>query len=142
MFKLIIAGSRDIDNYDLVKQLVLDTLHEWFHNHETGEYYYPVEVVSGRCPVGKHTYTTKEGIKVYGVDGIGERLAEEWGKTVKPFPAEFTRLGKKAGPLRNDKMAHYATRAIVIRFEESRGSIDMVKKMESWQKPCKEIVIE
>jgi hypothetical protein len=140
--KLIIAGSRDIDNYELVKQLVEDTLHQWFHSHETGNYYYPVEVVSGRCPVGKLTYMTKDGIKVYGIDGIGERLAEEWGKRVVPFTAQFTTLGKSAGPIRNEQMAKYADRAIIIRLTESKGSKDMVAKMNFFKKPFKEIIIE
>jgi len=149
--KLIIAGSRDIDNYELVKKIILDTLHEWFHTHKAilegfnpklDSYYYPTEIVSGRCPVGALTYTDPVGTKVYGVDGLGERFAEEYWIKVKPMPGDWARLGRSAGPMRNHEMAVYADCLIAIYSGESRGTKDMITKMKGMKKLYKEIEIE
>ena len=81
--KTIIAGHRDYQNYEEMKS-VLDAYHK-----ET-----PItEVVSG---------------KARGADTMGEWWAKQNNIPVQPFPAEWNKYGKAAGPIRNKQMAKYA----------------------------------
>ena len=98
--RVIIAGSRWIDDYELVKKHILRSEFEI------------TEVVSGCCR---------------GVDTLGEDFADEIGVPVKPFP--FVKGAGKAGvPIRNQQMAEYADALILIWDGESKGSLDMLRK--------------
>jgi len=119
--KTIIAGSRDITDYSLVKYSV----------KQSG--FNITEVVSGRCSSGEITFVTKEGIKVCGVDGLGEKWAEENNIPVKPFPADWKALGRSAGPVRNGEMAEYGESLILIWNGATRGSADMKNKWKDKQ---------
>lgn len=85
--RIIIAGSRDFSDYDLLKREVLNIVK---HDNRPKKF---VKIISG---------------KARGADTLGERFAEEFGLEVKGFPADWDGLGKRAGYVRNAEMAKYA----------------------------------
>lgn len=102
-FKVIIAGSRDFNNYDLLKEK-----HDFaLRNKANGN----VEIVSGTAR---------------GADRLGERYASEKGIRVKQFPAQWERYGKRAGYLRNKEMAEYADALIAFWDGKSLGTKMMI----------------
>jgi len=99
--KVIIAGSRDFNDYDLLcrkADKILSKQNE-------------IEIVSG---------TAK------GADKLGERYAEERGYPVKRFPADWGTHGKRAGYIRNEEMAIYADGLIAFWNEQSKGTKHMI----------------
>lgn len=106
--KVIIAGSRDIQDYPLVYACIERSV------------FTITEVVSGKCR---------------GVDALGERWAMERGIPVKESPANWTKHGKSAGPKRNSQMAEYADALIALPGEDSKGTRDMIRKMKALGKP-------
>ena len=98
MSKLIIAGSRTFNDYDLLKTN-LNTLNSI------------TEIVSG---------TAK------GADLLGERFAVENNIPIKKFPANWSKFGKSAGFLRNKEMAEYADTLIVFWDGKSKGTKHMI----------------
>lgn len=99
--KLIIAGSREFDDYDyLVKVLKNSNL------INTVE-----EVVCGMAR---------------GADLLGQRWAEEHNIPVKEFPADWNSYGKRAGFIRNEQMAYYGTTSLIFWDGLSRGSKHMI----------------
>lgn len=67
-----------------------------------------------------------------GADKLGRQYAESRGFKVEPHPADWSRLGKKAGSVRNREMAQSALekydKCMIIAFNlnNSRGTNDMV----------------
>lgn len=61
-----------------------------------------------------------------------DRLAEEWahkvGIQVEPYPADWERDGKAAGPLRNQRMLDSGKPDLVVAFPGGRGTADMVRR--------------
>ena len=99
--KIIIAGSRDITDYDLVKSIIIES------NFNI------TEVVSGCCR---------------GVDTLGERFAIENNILIKNFKPNWKSFGLYAGILRNKKMSEYADGLIAIsKSPISKGTLSMVK---------------
>lgn len=127
--KLIIAGGRNFGNWETVKRTI-----DYFLSETDDK---DIEIVSGRCSdkKGVHTFTTSEGIKVYGADGLGEKYALLRGYKVRPFPADWDRYGGRAGPIRNREMAKYGTHAVVYWDVTSRGSRDMIAQAKQYK--CK-----
>lgn len=111
--KVIIAGSRDITDYDTVVESMGDCSFD------------ATEIVSG-CAKG--------------VDTIGERIADNLDIPLKKFPANWDKHGKAAGPIRNRQMAEYADAAIVI-HNGSKGSLNMIQQMKKLNKPVYEVKI-
>ena len=110
MTRVIIAGSRDIDDYDLLLEAIKDSCFEI------------TEVVSGAC------LNKKPGIELSkGVDGLGERYAGENNLGIRFFVADWDTHGKAAGPIRNAQMADYADALICIYKTDSRGSKNMIR---------------
>ena len=108
--KCVIAGSRGIDNYELLEQAFTS------------------------CPwSGMITEIVSGGAK--GVDRMGERLAKEIGLELTKFPADWS-LGKAAGHIRNKDMAKYTDIAIILWDGHSRGSKNMIENMKKLDKPC------
>ena len=111
MTRIIIAGSRFFFDYDKM----LNTLNDLgIHIINTID---PVEIVSGHAQ---------------GADALGEKFAKDYGYPLKTFPAEWEKYGKAAGPIRNEKMAKYASeadRGMLIAFPmgESRGTHNMIE---------------
>jgi len=98
--KTIIAGSRDIIDYDFVKDVINSCPWEI------------TEVVSGGAT---------------GVDTLGEKWAGEKGIAVRKFPAEWDKWGRSAGPLRNTQMADYADALVLVWDGISQGSGHMLE---------------
>lgn len=127
--KTIIAGSRDITNYNLLSKAVIDS------NFSI------TEVV---CGLAK------------GVDMLGEAWATQNSIPVKYFPADWdsinlpgaviriNKFGKKynaaAGSIRNGEMAAYAD-ALILIHHNSNGSLDMLKQAKQKKLLIYEVVI-
>ncbi len=102
--KVIVAGSRSITNYNLIKSYLDDFAEEFFLS----------EVVSGGAS---------------GVDRLGERWSLESGHgQAKIFPYD-TSKGKFGGFSRNNEMAEYADMLIAFWDGESRGTKHMIHRM-------------
>ena len=106
--RVIIAGSRNLENYLLVVQAM----------QRCG--YDVTEVVSG-CATG--------------IDTLGERWARSNNLPIKEMPANWNQHGKAAGPIRNREMAKYADAAVIIWDGKSPGTRNMVDEMIRQKKP-------
>jgi len=103
--KTIIAGSRNINDYDLLKFVINDC---------------PFEITEVVCGLAN------------GVDKMGERWAIENKIPVKYLSPDWNRFGKKAGILRNEQMAEYAQALIYLWDGKSKGTkhmVDYAKKL-------------
>lgn len=103
--KVIIAGGRDFNDYELLKAelnliLCIRVMRE------------DLEILSG-------------GAK--GADALGEQYAKEYNVPVKRFPADWNKYGKSAGPIRNTEMAKYAEGCIVFWDGKSKGTKNMIE---------------
>lgn len=108
--KVIIAGSRSIVDYKLVKKY-LDELKDKIE---------VTTIVSGRAR---------------GVDSLGEKYAKENNINLELFPANWNLHGKAAGPIRNKQMGDFADVLICFWDGVSSGSQHMVSYMKSLNKP-------
>ena len=113
MRRIIIAGSRNYSNYDVIRSAMstFDLLEKYKPEN--------IEIVSGGCR---------------GVDTLAEKFAKEFGYKFTEFPADWS-LGKRAGYLRNKQMAEYAAKenGMLVAFWDmkSRGTklmIELAKK--------------
>lgn len=101
--KIIIAGGRDFDNYNMVEQTMknLDL---------------PVtEIVCGCAP---------------GADRLGEKWAINNGIKVTYFPVDWDNYGIFAGFIRNAEMAEYADYLVAFWDMKSSGTKHMIETME------------
>lgn len=96
--RVIIAGSRTIDNYELVKYCV----------QQSG-----------------FTITTVISGTANGADKLGEQYANENNIPIKRFVPNWTKFGKSAGYKRNVEMAENADALVIIIENNSRGSTHM-----------------
>lgn len=100
--KLIIAGTRAFNRYDILKKYV----EEYIEKHQGKE----IEIVSGHAE---------------GADKLGEKFAEEKGYPLTIFRANWDKYGRAAGPIRNEEMAKYATHCIIFWDGKSPGTRNM-----------------
>ena len=68
-----------------------------------------------------------------GADMLAHDLAEAYGAITVPFPADWDKYGKAAGPIRNKQMLDEGKPDMVIAFldrpeSESRGTANMIKQ--------------
>ena len=98
--KVIVAGSRNISSYELVK----DAIENSGFDADT--------VVSG-C--------------AQGVDKLGEQWAKNNNKKVQRFPANWEKYGKQAGFLRNVQMAENADALVAVWDGKSSGTKHMIE---------------
>lgn len=110
-YKLIVAGSRSIRDYGLFVRFLEDTLRLWRADRDLAGLEV-AEIVSGNA--------------WRGVDLMGERYAKEHGIPIKLFPAQWSRHGRAAGPIRNRETADYADALFLLWDGESRGSKNML----------------
>lgn len=109
--KLVVFGSRDYNDYEVIKEK-LDKI-----NNES-----PItEIVSGKCR---------------GVDTLGERWAKENMVDIAEFPADWNKHGKAAGPIRNAEMAKYADRGAGFSLNGSNGTANMRDTLRGLGKYC------
>lgn len=108
MTRLIIAGSRDFNDFSLLETSVNNIL-----RNKCG----PIQIISGTA---------------MGADSLGELYAQKYNYEVVRFPADWNRYGKRAGYLRNAEMARYSimdeSSGVLIAFwdGESRGTQHMI----------------
>ena len=88
--RIIIAGSRSFNDYIKLKAAMYDTICDL--KKSNGEEL-NIKIISGTAR---------------GADKLGEKYANEYGYEVVRFPADWDRLGKRAGYVRNAEMAKYA----------------------------------
>lgn len=101
--RVIIAGSRSFNDYDFLKQNILQL------NLDI------TEIVCGEAR---------------GADSLGRRFAIENNIPIKSFPAEWNTYGKSAGMIRNHQMGDYADYLIAFWDTKSRGTLDMINYMQ------------
>ena len=63
-----------------------------------------------------------------GVDLTGELWADVEHIPVERYPADWDAHGKAAGPRRNQAMVDAATHILVVRYPDSRGSADVLRR--------------
>ena len=101
--KVIIAGGRDFDNYNLLKEKCNNIL-----SNATN-----IEIVEG-------------GAK--GADTLGKRYGREKEYLIVTFPANWDEHGKAAGVIRNRQMAEYADCLIAFFDGKSRGTKNIIEE--------------
>lgn len=111
--KVIIAGSREITDFQIVEFDIYKTLYE-------------MKIVD---PIIVSDCAS-------GVDKLGEEFAAKYGHEVKRFPAYWKKFGKGAGKMRNERMAKFCSDedtewGLLIAFPlkgKSRGTWDMIRR--------------
>lgn len=102
--KMIIAGSREITDYNIVQEAVI--LAEKHFGWD-----YTKEIVSGMAR---------------GVDTVAVEYAHLNGIHVTGMPADWDKEGKAAGYKRNERMAIYADALVAVWDGYSRGTWHMI----------------
>lgn len=108
--RILICGSRDWSNWDKIRQY-LRTLDK------------DTVIIEGDAR---------------GADKMSGYLAEkEFGFKVVKFPADWNKYDKAAGPIRNQQMITEGKpdKAVAFWDGESRGTADMIKRLESAKIP-------
>lgn len=103
MTRLLIAGSRDFNDYPLLKEQVL----QFISDYELQG----VEIVSGAAR---------------GADALGEVFAREHGLVLRKFPANWDLHGRSAGYKRNSEMVEYITCGVIFWDNKSKGTKHMI----------------
>lgn len=104
-FRVIIAGTRDFDDYGLLCRHTDYMLSDKRTKRR-------IVIVSGAAR---------------GADTLGEQYARERGYQIRRYPADWYKYGKKAGPLRNDLMARNADALIAYWDGRSPGTSNMIE---------------
>ena len=102
MFKVIIAGTRNFNDYNLLKKKLDKIL-----SNITDD----IVIVSG---------------KARGADTLGEKYAKEKGYQIAEFPADWEKFGRSAGYKRNVQMAEYADACVCFWDGRSPGTKHMI----------------
>lgn len=106
LFRLIIAGTRTFNDYELLRAYCDMKLSRKITEGEQ------IEIVSGACPSG--------------ADYLGEKYAAERGFSVRLFPADWQQYGRRAGAVRNRQMAQYGNALIAFWDGKSKGTKIMI----------------
>lgn len=104
-FRVIIAGGRDCDDYDLL----CAKCDRIFLRHK------PTAIICGEAR---------------GADLLGKQYAHKHGIEVLSFPAEWDLYGKRAGYLRNEEMADHADALVAFWDGKSKGTKHMIQTAE------------
>lgn len=65
-----------------------------------------------------------------GADQLAKAWAIENGVTHKPYPADWQRHGRAAGPIRNREMLRHSRPDLLVAFPGGRGTADCVRAAE------------
>ena len=107
VLRIIIAGSRDFDDYDLLSLTLCDYI-----KGNTGK---DITIISGAAK---------------GADQLGEKYARDNNIPITRFPADWNKYGLGAGPIRNKAMAEYAAQEQGVLFafwnNKSKGTKNMI----------------
>ena len=108
-FRVIIAGSREFNDYEFLKEKCL-----FFLSSKLKDPKYKVIIVSGNAR---------------GADSLGERFAKEQNLPLELFPANWDKYGKSAGYRRNKDMALVSNALIAFKLEtaENKGTNNMIE---------------
>ena len=102
--KIAIAGSRYYNDYEKSKTFIDKCIAENCQGEE-------LTFLSGGCN---------------GADMIGERYARENGYPLKRYSAQWEKYGKRAGPIRNMKMAEDCDIVICFWDGKSKGTHSLI----------------
>jgi hypothetical protein len=105
--KLIIAGSRSIQDYNITRKAFDKLIRE-------NPSIFITEIVSGMAR---------------GPDSHALAIAKENNIPVKKFPADWNLYGKRAGYVRNAEMANYADGLLAVYDGHSKGTKMMIELM-------------
>lgn len=111
--KLIIAGSRDFNDYKLLCDSVEKIIQKDYPNHK-------LSIVSGMAK---------------GADSLGYLYAESKGLNIHKFPADWNKHGMAAGPIRNKEMGDFADALLAFWDGQSKGTKHMINYINSLGKP-------
>ncbi len=114
--KLIIAGSRSIKDYNIIRRAVFE---------------FAKSIHNGECPLplNKWIDCIISG-NANGIDKLGEQFSKEHNISLVIFPANWPKYGNSAGFKRNSDMIAYATHLLAIWDGQSNGTQDTLKKAE------------
>lgn len=110
--RVVIAGGRNYTDYNEAEAFV-DRCLEKLKGNE-------IIIVSGGCR---------------GADTIGEKYAIKNGFRIERHPADWSKYGKSAGPIRNKAMAVVADLVICFWDGKSKGTKSMIYYAKSCGKP-------
>ena len=111
MYKIIIAGSRDFHDYELLKMETNKFIDEYRATLIAIDDS-PISIISGHAR---------------GADKLGEQYAQEYNHFCYVMPADWEKYGKRAGYLRNASMAKEANALIAFWDGQSRGTYHMIE---------------
>jgi len=111
MYKIIIAGSRDFHDYELLKIEVNKFIDEYKTTLSSSDNN-SISIVSGHAR---------------GADKLGEQYAREHNHFCYVMSADWDKYGKRAGYLRNASMAKEADALIAFWDGQSRGTYHMIE---------------
>jgi hypothetical protein len=106
MLRIIVAGTRDFEDYELLKS----SLDEFISFHFLQDPDSGVVIISGMAK---------------GADLLGVRYAQENRYPVEEFHPDWSK-GRSAGPQRNSKMAKSANACIIFWDGKSKGTASMI----------------
>jgi hypothetical protein len=112
MFKVIIAGSRDFTDYELLSRK-LDHILSLKSD---------IVIISGMAR---------------GTDLLAVKYASERGLKVMKFPADWDKHGKKAGYIRNIEMLKCCDAVVCFRIGQSLGTSHMIEIANEYRKPLR-----
>ena len=110
MAKVIIAGGRDFDDYELLKSTCLKVLRTALKRYR--KRIEDLYILEGDCK---------------GADKLAKRFAIEMDTLHAIYPAQWHLHGKAAGPIRNRQMAENADALIAFWDGASPGTANMIK---------------
>jgi len=114
MMKIIIAGSRDFDDYDLLKE----KLNGFINSKKIKRN--DIEIISGGAR---------------GADKLGEEYAEEKNIELNRMLADWDIYGKRAAYIRNHEMSKVGDCLFAFWDGKSKGTKHMIREMEKEFKP-------
>jgi hypothetical protein len=106
MYKIIIAGSRDFHDYELLKTETNKLIDEYKNTLNSSDNN-SISIISGHAR---------------GADKLGEQYAREHNHFCYIMPPDWYMHGKRAGYLRNASMAKEADALIAFWDGQSRGT--------------------
>lgn len=126
MFKIIIAGGRDFNDYPLLEKEVKRFIVEMAQGKKLNRFR-DLVVISGKQK------TIDANGNEYGADFLGEKFAKKNWIRIEDYPADWDKYGKAAGPIRNEEMAKNATHCIVFWDGKSRGTKNMIENAQKYK---------
>ena len=111
--KLIVAGGRDFNDYELMSKVIMDLALVVYPDQA-------ISIVSGMAK---------------GADALGYMFAVENNVKKYIFPADWNRYGRSAGMLRNKEMGNFSDVLLAFWDNRSRGTHQMIEFMGTLNKP-------